>query len=85
MFMYSYGKRTVRGTTAGNTRGLRFMKPSGHVGACTARRPAFSRGGVLAPGQRRLAPRDAAVNDTHHVSTHALAKGLAFELRHGAR
>ena len=26
-----YGKRTVRGTTAGNTRALRFMQPAGHV------------------------------------------------------
>eukprot|EP00966_Prymnesium_polylepis_P207224 4799723-Prymnesium_polylepis.2 len=48
-------RETVRGTTAGNTRGLRFMQPSGHVGACTARRPAFSHG-APPPGQRRLEP-----------------------------
>eukprot|EP00966_Prymnesium_polylepis_P295097 6814820-Prymnesium_polylepis.1 len=28
-----YGKRTVRGRTAENTRALRFVQPSGHVGA----------------------------------------------------
>eukprot|EP00966_Prymnesium_polylepis_P153211 3539043-Prymnesium_polylepis.2 len=37
----AHGKRTVRGTTAANTHGHRFVQPSGHVGACTARRPAL--------------------------------------------
>eukprot|EP00966_Prymnesium_polylepis_P234423 5422676-Prymnesium_polylepis.2 len=44
-------RETVRGTTATHTRGLRFVRPSGHVGSCIARRPAFL-ATVLAPDQR---------------------------------
>eukprot|EP00966_Prymnesium_polylepis_P129545 2995748-Prymnesium_polylepis.1 len=53
-----YGKRTVRWTTATHTRGLTFVRPSGHVGSIRASQGALRLATVLAPGQRRLAPRD---------------------------
>eukprot|EP00966_Prymnesium_polylepis_P089710 2077321-Prymnesium_polylepis.1 len=62
---YLYGVNVLRetdgtvgtGETATHTRGLRFVRPSGHAGSCIARRPAFSHGARPTPAPPSRAAR----------------------------
>jgi hypothetical protein len=66
---YVTGNGTVLGKMATHTRGLRFVRPSGPVGLCIAQ-GAPRLAAVLAPGQRRLAPRDAAHDRALRLTRH---------------